>query len=156
MLDLDMKKIIEDSMLCYAATINQDGSPNLSPKSTLRIFNDNHLIFANIKSPGTISNIKRDPRIEINCVDIFARRGYRFKGKGIIYSAGTKLCHDLLIDIRKEHGKSIPVLDAVLIEVLQAQPVLSPAYSFIEGLTEQDLKASYMLKYNVQPITKSE
>jgi len=153
-LDKDMRKIISETMLCFAATVNEDGSPNLSPKSTLKVFDDNHLIFANIASPVTILNLKRDPRIEINCVDTFARRGYRFKGKGIVYSTGTRIYDDLLLQIKKELGKSIPVIDAILIKVLQVRPVLSPAYKFIEGATEDTLREAYMEKYNVRSINE--
>jgi len=145
-----MKQIIKGTILCFAATVNQDGSPNLSPKSTLKVFDDQHLMFANIASPRTVSNLKRDSRIEINCVDIFSRRGYRFKGKGIVHSPGTQIHDDLLHEIKKEHGECIPVLDAVLIEVLEAKPVLSPAYSFIEDVTEERMRDTYMRKYNVK------
>lgn len=153
-LDTDMRAIISETILCFAATVNQDGSPNLSPKSTLKVFDDNHLIFANIASPKTISNLKQDPRIEINCVDIFSRRGYRFKGRGIVHSIGSKIHGDLLLEIKNEHGKRIPVLDAVLIEILEAKQVLSPAYQFIKGVTEDSLRNAYMNKYNVQPLVK--
>ena len=141
-------------MLCFAATINQDGSPNLSPKSTLKVFDDNQLIFANIASPKTTSNLKRDPRIEINCVDIFSRRGYRFKGRGVVHSIGTQIHDDLLLEIKNEHGNSIPVIDAILIEVLEVKPVLSPAYTFIKGVTENNLREAYMKKYNVRPLNE--
>lgn len=153
-LDTDMRAIISETILCFAATVNQDGSPNLSPKSTLKVFDDNHLIFANIASPKTISNLKQDPRIEINCVDIFSRRGYRFKGRGIVHSIGTQIHEDLLLQIKNEHGESIPVIDAILIEVLEAKPVLSPAYHFVKGVTEDSLRDAYMKKYNVRPLNE--
>ena len=88
-LDNDMKDVVRRTNLCFAATVNADGSPNLSPKSTLVVHDDDHLLFANIASPRTIANLKRDPRIEINCIDIFSRRGYRFKGEASVRSAGT-------------------------------------------------------------------
>jgi hypothetical protein len=151
-LDQDIKVIINDSMLCFVATVNKDGSPNLSPKSTLKVYDDNHLIFANIASPKTISNLKRDPRIEINCIDVFSRRGYRFKGNGTIHSIGTQIYEDLHQAIKAEHGGSIPVIDAVVIEVSQAKAVLSPAYKFIKGINEDILRSAYMKKYKVLPL----
>jgi len=39
-LDTDMKVIVEGTILCFAATTNPDGSPNLSPKSSLRVHDD--------------------------------------------------------------------------------------------------------------------
>ena len=109
---------------------------------------------ANIASPKTISNLKQDPRIEINCVDIFSRRGYRFKGRGIVHSIGTQIHEDLLLQIKNEDGESIPVIDAILIEVLEAKPVLSPAYHFVKGVTEDSLRNAYMKKYNVRPLNE--
>src|SRR5215468_1037194 len=127
-LDTDMKAIVEGTILCFAATTNPDGSPNLSPKSSLRVHDDAHLLFADIASPGTVANLRRDPRIEINCVDIFARRGYRFKGLGEIRSKGDPIYETLVASVRAEHGDAIPVRHAVLVEVHVVKPILSPAY----------------------------
>ncbi len=69
--DADMRSLVRRTILCFAATINGDGSPNLSPKSTLIVHDDDHLLFSNIASPRTVADLRLDPRIEINCVDIF-------------------------------------------------------------------------------------
>lgn len=153
MLDQDMKQIVAGTMLCFAATTNKDGSPNLSPKSSLRVHDDTHLIFANMASPGTVGNLRRDPRIEINCVDIFARRGYRFAGRASIHSGDDPLYQALRADVAAEHGDAIPVFDAVLVKVLQVRPVVSPAYTFIAGVTEDALRMAYLGKYGVRPAT---
>lgn len=153
MLDQDMKQIVAGTMLCFAATTNEDGSPNLSPKSSLRVHDDTHLMFANMASPGTVRNLRRDPRIEINCVDIFARRGYRFVGRASVHSGDDPLYQTLRTDVAAEHGDAIPVFDAVLVEVLRVHPVISPAYTFIDGVTEDALRTAYLGKYGVQPVT---
>ena len=152
MLDEDMKRIVAQTILCYVATTNEDGSPNLSPKSSLRVNNDTHLMFANMASPGTVRNLRRDPRIELNCVDIFGRRGYRFVGRATVHSGDDPIYLALRKDVGAEHGDAIPVFDAVLIEILEVKPVISPAYTFIDGVTEDKLRAAYLGKYGVQPI----
>ena len=152
MFDDDIKSIIAQTILCYAATTNEDGSPNLSPKSSLRVHDDTHLMFANMALPGTIRNLKRDPRIEINCVDIFGRRGYRFIGRATLHSGDDPLFVALKNDVAGEHSAAIPVFDAVLIEVLEVKPVISPAYKFIEGVTEDALRTAYLGKYGVRPV----
>ena len=152
MLNDDMKDLVAGTMLCFAATINEDGSPNLSPKSSLRVHDDTHLMFANMASPGTVANLRRNPRIELNCVDIFSRRGYRFAGTATLHSDGDPLYEALRADVAAEHGETLPVYDAVLIEVTAASPVLSPAYAFIEGITEDALRNAYLGKYGVQPL----
>jgi hypothetical protein len=66
MLDADMQSLVRRTILCFAATINGDGSPNLSPKSTLIVHDDDHLMFSNIASPRTIANLRFDPVVEID------------------------------------------------------------------------------------------
>ena len=58
MLDDDMKAIISQANLSFVATVNGDGSPNLSPKSTLRPFDDNHLISGGHIREPILENIK--------------------------------------------------------------------------------------------------
>lgn len=152
MLDDDMRQMVAGTILCFVATVNEDGSPNLSPKSSLRVHDDTHLMFANMASPGTVRNLRRDPRVELNCVDIFSRRGYRFIGQATVHSGDDPLYLSLKTDVAAEHGAAIPVHDAVLVEILAATAVISPAYTFIDGVTEDVLRTAYFGKYNVAPV----
>lgn len=145
-----MKEVVRGTMLCFVATINKDGSPNLSPKSSLRVHGDAHLLFADMASPRTVMNLRRDARIELNCIDIFSRKGYRFAGTAELFSEGDALYNALRSDVAVEHGETLPVKTAVLIEVLLASPVISPAYTFVEGVTEEALRAAYSEKYGVK------
>ena len=148
MLNDDMKTIIKRSNLSFVATINQDGSPNLSPKSTLRPFDDNSLIFANLASPGTIENLHRNSQTEINCIDVFSRRGYRFTGNATVYSPGDDIYNEFNQTILLELGTSTKVHDAVLIKLTSVSPILSPAYDN-PSCTEEKLRETYFRKYGV-------
>src|SRR5690348_3678415 len=76
----DMKRLIDEQRLGFFATVCPDGSPNLSPKGTIAVWDDNHLAFGNIRSPGTLESLRQNPTIDVNVVDPFSRKGYRFKG----------------------------------------------------------------------------
>ena len=86
----DMKELIEKQKLGYVATISPDNTPNLSPKGTISVWDETHLIFADIKSPKTMSNLEKNPSVEINVVDPISRKGYRFKGISTILSSGEE------------------------------------------------------------------
>src|SRR5512139_4239347 len=88
LLTADMKRVVEEQHLGFVATVCPDGTPNLSPKGTTAVWDDEHLVFANVRSPGTLANLRRNPSVELNVVDPFARRGYRFKGVASILDAG--------------------------------------------------------------------
>jgi uncharacterized protein len=87
-LTADMKRVVADQRLAFVATVCPDGTPNLSPKGTISVWDDDHLVFADIRSPGTITNLRKNPTVEINVVDPFARKGYRFKGTGEVILDG--------------------------------------------------------------------
>src|SRR6476659_10450683 len=87
-LTTEIKEFVRQQKLGYVATVCPDGTPNLSPKGTTTVWDDEHLIFADIYSPGTVANLLINPAIEINIVDIFVRKGYRFKGTGTVLSEG--------------------------------------------------------------------
>ncbi len=72
--------VVVQQSLAFVATVCPDGTLNLSPKGTISVWDDDHLVFADIRSPGTITNLRKNPAVEINVVDPFARKGYRFKG----------------------------------------------------------------------------
>jgi predicted pyridoxine 5'-phosphate oxidase superfamily flavin-nucleotide-binding protein len=148
MLDDDMKAIIAQANLSFVATVNEDGSPNLSPKSTLRPYDDRHLIFANLASPGTIENLRREARVEVNCIDVFSRRGYRFTGSATVHSPGDALYEEFDKSMKQELGPDTKVRDTVLIELADVKPILSPAYDK-QGVTEEGLRKTYLRRYGV-------
>lgn len=50
----EMRRVVKEQRLCFAATIYEDGTVNLSPKGTLTVLDDDHLMFADLASPQTV------------------------------------------------------------------------------------------------------
>jgi uncharacterized protein len=136
MLTEDMKRVIREQRLGYVATVCPDGTPNLSPKGTTTVWDDDHLVFADIRSPRTIANLKQNPSIEINVVDWFTRKGYRFKGIATVLESGS-LFHELVSFYGKQGLSDAPrrIQCVVMVEVQRALPLISPAY---DGEVKED------------------
>jgi uncharacterized protein len=145
----DMRDVIDRAMLSFAATICEDGSPNLSPKGSLRVWDDDHLLFMDIGSPNTVANLRRDPRIEINVIDVFSRRGYRFKGEAHFAPVGEPAYEWLNSWLLELNGPGYPANEAILVEVERALPILSPAYTW-GGAEQEELTASWFEKYQTK------
>jgi predicted pyridoxine 5'-phosphate oxidase superfamily flavin-nucleotide-binding protein len=64
-----MRQLVEQQRLGFVATGCRDGAPSLSPKGTTAVWDESHLIFADISSAGTVTNLGHDPRVEVNVVD---------------------------------------------------------------------------------------
>jgi predicted pyridoxine 5'-phosphate oxidase superfamily flavin-nucleotide-binding protein len=151
-INADMEAIIKQAILSFVATVNDDGTPNLSPKASLTV-NNGVLYFADIASPGTIRNLKRNPAVEINVIDIFQRRGYRFKGRALILTPGDDEYLKIADWVRATNGLEYPVDHVARIETSSIAPLLSPAYVFADPPRSQDeIRMTYYQKYGVKPI----
>lgn len=115
LLTLEIKEFVQKAKLGFIATVCPDGSPNLSPKGTTIVWDDDHLAFADICSPGTIENLMSNPAVEINVVDVFLRRGYRFKGTASVFSEGE--IFDQVISFYGEAASKYKINNIVLIKV---------------------------------------
>src|SRR5438445_858811 len=93
-LTADMKRVVAEQRLAFVATVCPDGTPNVSPKGTIAVWDDDHLVFADIRSPGTVANICRNPAVELNVVDPFSRKGFPFQGHGRNRAGRGTLCQD--------------------------------------------------------------
>lgn len=131
----EIKEFVRKQKLGYVATVCPDGTPNLSPKGTTTVWDDDHLVFADIHSPGTVENLLLNPSIEINIVDIFVRKGYRFKGKGQVLSRGPLF--EEIITFYKNAGSKYSINNIVLIKVERVLSLFSPVYD--SGVSEEDV-----------------
>lgn len=142
----EMKRFVLEQRLGYHATVCPDGTPNLSHKGTTSVYDDEHLFFAEIRSPQTITNLRVNPSIDVNVVDIFARRGYRFRGTATIHDGGEVYQRGLeLLRERDFAAYEDRVRAIVLIRVDHAEPITSPAYDL--GRTEAELVEQYIDYY---------
>jgi uncharacterized protein len=148
-LTADMKDMVARLKLSYVATVTPEGKPNLSPKGSLKVLDDEHLAFADIMSPQTMRNLKQNPAIEVNLVDPFLRRGYRFKGSCEIHSEGA-VFDSVANELWNREGRQYPVNAVVRIRVEQALPVKSPAYVFNKGVKEEDVRRIWLERYGVK------
>jgi predicted pyridoxine 5'-phosphate oxidase superfamily flavin-nucleotide-binding protein len=53
-----MQRMVREQRLGFVATVTPDGRPNVSPKGTTRLWDDERLFFADIASPGTVANLR--------------------------------------------------------------------------------------------------
>jgi predicted pyridoxine 5'-phosphate oxidase superfamily flavin-nucleotide-binding protein len=140
----DMKRVVEEQRLGFYATVNEDGSPNLSPKGSTFVLDDERLFFADYRSPQTVENIRRGSLVEVNVVDPLSRKGYRFKGTATVHTpdgdddGGTFERGVAFYESRGTVDARGRIRGIVVIEVERALPVTSPSYDI--GLTEAELR----------------
>jgi predicted pyridoxine 5'-phosphate oxidase superfamily flavin-nucleotide-binding protein len=151
-LDEDMQRVVREQRLGYVASVCPDGTPNLSPKGTMAVWDAEHLVFAHLHSPQTVANIEAGNSIvEINVVDPIVRKGYRFKGPasvhrhGALYESGVRFFH-ARNGLERDRIQAI-----VLVRVELAIPLTSPAYD--DGSSEEDVEQRSLRMYGLKRLS---
>ena len=146
MLTIEMRRLITDHTAGMVATINDNGTPSVSPKATFVIVDDRTVAFGNIRSPGTLANLRQRPAVEVCFIDVLARKAVRVTGTATIVEkdeAGTGLASAF----EAVWAEYVPYMSAfVVIAVSAAELILSPAYDL--DYTEEELRSINLAKLN--------
>jgi hypothetical protein len=113
----EAKKAIGEIHPALLATASRTGKPNVSAKGSLRVLDDEHVIFADIASPRTVANIRENPQVAVICLDAAARKGCRIWGQGSILNSG-----ELFDQLTAEYAeKSMEVKNVVKVAVQEVE-----------------------------------
>ena len=124
-----MKKIITDYNAGAVATVNDDGTPAVSPKATFVIVDENCIAFGDIRSPGTVANIKQRAEVEVNFIDVLARQAVRVAGRASIVEKDSEAGQKLMPLFQHNWAPYLDAIQAfVSISITRAELILSPAY----------------------------
>lgn len=126
LLNNEMRRTIDEQKLGFVASVDANGRPNVSPRGTLAVLDDTHLVFADICSPGTTENLRQRPAVEVNVVDQVRRKGYRFSGTARVVETGAEW--ERLTAFYSARGSNSRKRCFIVIEVDRAAPLVSPAY----------------------------
>ncbi len=90
-LSVEAKDLIANIHPGLIATADKTGMPNVSAKGSLRVLDDEHVMFADVNSPRTIANLKENPVAAIIVLDAATRKGVRVWGKARVHESGPLL-----------------------------------------------------------------
>lgn len=71
---------VDASVLCWLATVSDQGQPNVAPKEVFCLY-EHDLLIANIASPNSVRNIAKNPKVCISLIDIFEEKGCKVYGE---------------------------------------------------------------------------
>ena len=148
MLTKEMEKLIKENTIGLVATVTPDGYPAVSPKATTIVLDSTHLAFIDLRSPKTKRNIKANPFVELNYIDVFRRQACRIKEKATYIETDDKTFDGMSKNFTAWSSLVEKAKGVFVVEILSAQKILSPAYDY--GADEELLKAEWLAKYNTQ------
>ncbi|MEW8562476.1 MAG: pyridoxamine 5'-phosphate oxidase family protein [Candidatus Thiodiazotropha sp.] len=155
MLDENIKKSIEASVLCWLATVTSAGIPNVSPKEMFIHYGDDAVLIANIASPKSVANIKDNPSVCVSFIDVFKQKGFKLTGKATIVESTDADFESMLNELHKLGGENFPVRSIIKVIVEEAEPIIAPSYWLFPETTEQSQIEQAMETYGVCPKVRS-
>jgi len=135
----EISAFLDRQRLGYVATIGPGCKPNVSPKGTITRWDAGTLIFADIRSPDTVRNIKENGNVEISSIDPVLRKGYLFEGTASVMRDADMLRKAL--GMYKRMGIRSKIRAVVAVEVSKISSVTSPLYDM--GATEEEVRKKW-------------
>jgi predicted pyridoxine 5'-phosphate oxidase superfamily flavin-nucleotide-binding protein len=74
--------------MAWVGTASPDGVPNATPKGTVQVLDDEHLVFADLFSRKTRENLLNNPKVSVTVIDEKSHKGYQIKGAAEMLSKG--------------------------------------------------------------------
>jgi len=83
----EVQEFVKNKM-AWVATASPDGTPNVTPKGSVRVLDDEHLIFADLFSLKTGDNLQKNPKVAVTVIDEKKYKGYQLKGAAQLVDSG--------------------------------------------------------------------
>lgn len=128
LLTSDIVDTAKNSVLCWLATVDSNGQPNVSPKEIYAIFDEQHLVVANIASPTTVRNIKTTNKVCLTFVDVFIQKGFKIFGTALNLDREHSDYAKWADPLFKMAGPRFPIQSVIVVRATAIESVIAPSY----------------------------
>jgi uncharacterized protein len=152
MLSSEVLLFASQSVLCWLATVDQGGQPNVSPKEIFAVFDHDNLVIANIASPTSVRNLGSNPLVCVSFIDVFVQKGFKVFGTARNVRRQDKDYSLWAAPLETKAGPRFPIHSVIVVRANAVEPILAPSYRlYAAETTEQAQVQSAMRAYRVQP-----
>ena len=144
-----MRAAVEASVLCWLATADASGQPNVSPKEVFAPLGD-RIVIAHIASPRSVRNIRDNPRVSVAVLDVFAQEGWKFSGTATVLEPGEGGFADVTAPLEAITGGAYPIRAAIVVDVATADRIVAPSAWLYPVRPVQEIRAGVLARYGVR------
>lgn len=145
----EQKLSLEKSVLCWVATADDVGRPNVSPKEVF-ISDGDRILIAHIASPKTVRNIEINPHVMVSVVDVFAQEGWQFSGEATLVWADSPDFADLVEPLEViTHGR-YPIKAVIVAGISEAQRIVAPSSWLFPDQPQRVVRQQVLSRYGVR------
>jgi predicted pyridoxine 5'-phosphate oxidase superfamily flavin-nucleotide-binding protein/catechol 2,3-dioxygenase-like lactoylglutathione lyase family enzyme len=139
------------SVLCWLATVDENGQPNVSPKEIFAPFDDEHLIIANIASPTSVRNLRMNQLVCVSFIDVFVQKGFKLVGTARNVGPEDAEYPYWSAPLHAMAGSKFPIHSVIVVKATSVEPIVAPSYRLYPAeTTEQSQVEAAMRSYGVQ------
>lgn len=133
----DHKAMAERSVLCWLATADERGQPNVSPKEVFAVADDEHIVIANIASPNSAKNIHINGKVCLSFIDVFAQKGFKVYGIAQDVTSSEREYSRWAEPLRKMVGDRYPIHSVFLVRATAVESIVAPSYTLYPSETTE-------------------
>jgi predicted pyridoxine 5'-phosphate oxidase superfamily flavin-nucleotide-binding protein len=137
MLTDEVLEDIDRSVLCWLATVDGSGAPNVSPKEVFCAHGLSTVLVANIASPQSDRNLRGNPQVCLSFVDVFVQRGYKLKGTTEVVRPSDRRYPELEAPLLSLTQGMFPIHSIFVVQVQAVEPIVAPIYRLKSGPTNR-------------------
>lgn len=153
MLSLQIKEFARRSVLCWLATVDESGQPNVSPKEIFAVLDSDHLVIANIASAGSARNIERNALVCVAFIDVFVQKGFKVTGAALNVRKTDPDFFRWATQLVEKAGPRFAIQSVFVVKAGAVEEILAPSYRiYPTETTEESQAASAMQAYGVRPV----
>ncbi|MBZ5488170.1 pyridoxamine 5'-phosphate oxidase family protein [Halomonas aquamarina] len=147
----DVQEAMQKSVLCWLATCDEQGQPNVSPKEIFAVADDEHIVIANIASPQSARNIRINPQVCLSLVDVFAQKGFKIVGEATDIRRSASEYSHWVKPLEAMAGERYPIRSVFVVCVTEVAPIVAPSYLLYPNETTEEAQiASALDTYGVR------
>ncbi|MCE8036587.1 pyridoxamine 5'-phosphate oxidase family protein [Halomonas sp. MCCC 1A11062] len=134
----EVREAVERSVLCWLATSDEAGQPNVSPKEIFAVLDDTTVVVANIASPTSSRNIRVNEKVCLSFIDIFVQKGFKVTGVAREVKARAADFSRWAEPLLEMAGERFPIHSVLVVSPTAVEPILAPSYRFYPAETTEE------------------
>ena len=153
MLDDAIRDCANRSVLCWLATVDENGHPNVSPKEIFTIHDSQTLLIAEIASPLSARNVAYQSHVCVSFIDIFRQKGFKLSGTAQLLLPDHPEFLSKSVELVRIAGPHFKIRGVFDIAVTRVHRIIAPSYTIFPDQTEEQSVEGAYRTYGVQPKT---
>lgn len=124
----EVREFVERSVLCWLATSDESGQPNVSPKEVFAVADSQNIVVANIASPRSAKNIRENQKICLSFVDVFVQKGFKIIGTATEFKPSVPKYSRWADPLLAMAGDRYPIYSVFVVRAIAVEPIVAPSY----------------------------